>query len=395
MAIGAAGILIFFFSVLIAEVLVSLIVFSYAAHCFLVVLVHTAVGDDHIQWPDDLFADWFLRVWHFLWLLAVWLVPAFFLMKIFHPPSAVFVAGVVALLWLIFPVTLLSSFTALSQWVIFRPAILRALLAYSGPLIGFYAITGVLLAVCSGLWYAGILTDYWMCLPAAAVAGAMGFFIYARLLGRIGLIISWYKPPKRRAAAADRADNVQLLDPWGLPEEKEQQAPAADAAPRPPRSLKRSKLKGKRRRQEDGYDPWAISPELKQATPAVSEQEDPLGPVTGTYGVAAADAPLPIQPRAELPDPTLEGFAVAEPDGKPVTPIQPFGSPQVAKYELELAVRRRPPAPPAKPLTTGVYNFPFYPESVTRFAALAVGFLIVGGLLRLLVAIFPPFWQGN
>src|SRR5437660_632300 len=134
MAIGAAGILIFFFSVLIAEILVSLIVLSYAAHCFLVVLVHTAAGDDHIQWPDDPLADWFLRVWHFLWLLAVWLVPAFFLMKIFHPRPPVFVAGVVALLWLVFPVTLLSSFTALSQWVIFRPVILRALLAYSGSL---------------------------------------------------------------------------------------------------------------------------------------------------------------------------------------------------------------------------------------------------------------------
>ena len=326
--------------------------------------------------------------------IAVWLVPAFFLMKIFHPPQPAFVAGVVALLWLIFPVTLLSSFTAMSQWVIFRPVILRALLTYSGPLIGFYAITGMLLAVCSGLWYAGILTDYWVCLPVAAVAGAMGFFIYARLLGRIGLIISWYRPPKRRAAAPDRADNVQILDPWGLPEEKEEQARAADAAPRPPRSLKRSKLKGKRRRQEQGYDPWAIAPELKQATPAVSEQEDPLGPATGTYGLAAAEAPLPIQARAELPDPTLEGYGVAEPDGKPVTPIQPLGSPQVARYELELAVRRRPPSPPAKPLTTGVYNFPFYPDSMAPFAVLAVGFLIIGGLLRLLVSIFP-FGQGH
>jgi len=394
---GALGTLLFFFLTLIAEIVISLYVFAYAAHCFLVILINTAAGDDEIKWPDDLFTDWFLRVWHFLWLLAVWLVPAHFIMKLLHAPAPLYVAGIVTLLWLIFPVSLLSSLSSLSSWVVFRPVILRALLMHFGPLAGFYVITGGLLAVCSGLWYAGILTDYAVILPVAAMAGALGFFIYARLLGRIGLIVSWYNPPVRGkgVSPSDAVEKVQLFDPWGLPETEEENTPSADDAPRPPRSQKKTQFKRKKRKNQGAgaYDPWSLPPELAHGTPPDSETEDPLGPATGTYGISAADAPLPLQPRTELPDPTVEGFAVAEPDAQPITPPQPLTSPQVAKYELALAIRRRPAVPPAKPLTTGVFNFPFYQDCIVPMALVAFGFLAVGGLLRLLIMLFPDFWR--
>src|SRR5437660_4140687 len=132
--LGAAGLLIIFFSVLIAEILACLLVFSFATQVFLVALIGTAAGNDEVEWPKDHFYDWFLRVWHFIWLLAVWFVPAFFVMKLFSVPKPVFVAGTVAMLWLVFPVTVLSSLSATSNWVIFRPVILRAMLKRFGSL---------------------------------------------------------------------------------------------------------------------------------------------------------------------------------------------------------------------------------------------------------------------
>jgi hypothetical protein len=393
--VGAAGLLIIFFAVFIATILVSLFVLSYATHCFLVVLVHTAAGDDAIKWPDDSLYDWFLRVWQFIWLLAVWFVPAFFIMKLMAAPPLAFVAGTVAILWLVFPVTVLSSLSALSGWVIFRPVILRALFKHLGTLLGFYFITGILLALCTGLFYASVLTDYAILLPVAAAMGAIGFFIYARLLGRIGLIISFYKPAKRsKAKAEDDADRVQIFDPWGLPEEEQKPTQDAPAAPRPPGELARPRKKKRKRQNDSAYDPWGVPAEQSHAIPSASDSEDPLGPVTGTYGLAAADAPAPVKPRAELPDAGLESYAVAEPDAKPITPVQPLGSPQVAKYELELAIRRRPPPPPARPLTTGVYNFPFYQECLMPVAALTLGFLGIAALLRLLLSLFAQIPSG-
>ena len=397
MDLGAAGILIIFFSVLIAGILVALFVFSYAAYCFLVVLVNTAAGDDQIKWPGDPLYDWFLRVWHFLWILAVWFVPAYFIMQLFRAPPPVFVAGIAAFFWLVFPVSVLSSLSATSNWVIFRPVILRAMLKHSGTLIGFYLSTGMLLAICCGLWYVGILTENSIVLPLAALAGAIGFLIYARLLGRIGLIVSWYKPGRRRkdAERPEEADKVQIFNPWGMPEEEEKEPPRDAEAPRPPRSSKQRPSKKKKRKDESPYDPWAIPPEQAQAIAADAALEDPLGPVSGTYGIAASDAPMPLQPKADLPDADLEAYAVAEAHGQPISPIQPLVTPEVAKYELELAVRRRPPPPPAKPLTTGVYNFPFYQDCLPPLCLLTLGFLAVGGLLHLLVELFPPFWQGK
>jgi|GEM_PF-2219596 len=394
MNIGAAGILIIFFAMLVAEILVSLFVFSFAAQVFLVILVGTAAGDDEVRWPGDPLYDWFLRVWHFLWILAVWFVPAFFIMKLANVPAPVFVAGTVALLWLVFPISVLSSLSALSNFVVFRPVILRAMLKHFGTLVGFYTITGILLALCTALWYAGILADYAIALPLAAFAGAMGFLIYARLLGRIGLLVSWYKPGRRRqdAPPPEEADKVQIFDPWSLPEEKDTEAANLEAAPRPPRSKKKPPFKKKRKTaDENAYDPWAITPEEVHAAASNSEPEDPLGPVSGSYGLAAADALPPPPPHADRPDAGLEAYGVAEADAERITPIQPLATPAVAKQELALAIRRRPPPPPARPLTAGVFNFPFYQQCLLPLVGLSLGFLAIAGLLRLLLLISHSF----
>ena len=73
--------------------------------------------------------------------------------------------------------------------------------------------------------------------------------------------------------------------------------------------------------------------------------------------------------------------------------MEPFTSPDVKKREMELAIKRRPALPPEHPLTSGVFQFPFYPHCLGPLATLAVGFLAMTFLLRLLIAIFP--WGSN
>src|SRR5438132_7521148 len=105
--IGAGMQALFFFCLLIAEIVVGLYVLGYASFCFLVTFVSTTAGDDEVQWPDEPIFDWILKVWYFLWILAVWAVPAALILRMLHVPGPVCFASVIALLWLIFPVSFL------------------------------------------------------------------------------------------------------------------------------------------------------------------------------------------------------------------------------------------------------------------------------------------------
>src|SRR5947208_1533404 len=120
MDIAAAGALILFFSVLVALILTALLVFAYLAYSFLAVLSDTAVGNDAVLWPGDPLFDWFFKGWYLGWLVAVWAVPATFLVSLFRLPGPLFAACVAACLWLLFPIGLLSSLSAESRFAVLR-----------------------------------------------------------------------------------------------------------------------------------------------------------------------------------------------------------------------------------------------------------------------------------
>ncbi len=209
--VGAAGQLILFFSITVLQALVSLIVFSYAAYSFLVVFVQTAAGNDEVIWPGDPIQDWFLKVWYLLWLLAVWAVPACLLLALFRLPRPLYAAGVLGVLWLMFPVTLLSSLSGTSRLNILRAKIVTLLARHAGTMFGFYLVTFLLLVACAGLWYLGIVR-WTMVVPVAAGVGAIGFLLYARLLGRIGFLISRRSSEKSKSGQPERPEEAESAE---------------------------------------------------------------------------------------------------------------------------------------------------------------------------------------
>lgn len=108
-----------------AEVLVSLLVYSYAAYSFLETLENTASGNDEVIWPGDPLPDWIWRLWYLAWIVAVWAVPLYFVLGYHTLTPWQFAVALLALLWLIFPVSLLSSMSGSSRWIIFRPSVLH------------------------------------------------------------------------------------------------------------------------------------------------------------------------------------------------------------------------------------------------------------------------------
>jgi hypothetical protein len=402
MDIAAAGILIIFFSLFIALVLVGLLVGSYAAYSFLLTLTNTAAGNDEVLWPGEPIIDWLFKVWYLSWLLAFWAVPASLVLGLLQLPAPRWALCLTALLWLIFPVSLLSSLSAQSQMVVLRPTIIRLLLKHFGATVSFYASSGLVVLGCAALGYAAVFgpSDWSLILvPLAGGVGAIGCLIYARLLGRFALLIGQSNSGKRKERERKPSDSVppiETFDPWSLPEEKSH----AQQKPKPRRRELNRELSNQKetrsRKRSRAHDPWAMPVEepirktTKPTPPAAPLPEDPYGPAEGSYelspeGVAPLSEPPPSRSVFEEEEPEPYTVSAAAPPSKLPPPVVP----DVSKREEELATPRRPPAIPDRPFLTGVYNFPFYPQTAGPCGTLALGFLGVLALVRILLAVSP------
>lgn len=379
---GAAFGLMAFLLVSVAQILLTLLVGSYAAYSFLVILVNTAAGSDHIRWPGDPLQDWIGKFWVLSWLLAVWTVPASLALGAagVHPPASLPFLGLV--LWLIFPVSLLSSLSASSAFVILRPTIVGLMLRHLGTTLRFYFSAGILFAICGGLLFLGIVT-WWLALPVAGIASAVGCFIYARLVGRLGAVITWKDESQPKERRPPEAKRVQSVDPWASP----------DAPPVPSEAERRPRRRKKRPRAE-AHDPWAPPP--REALPPRSERltrsvaaEDPYGPAEGTYELQPESPPPASRPASVPVESDGEGYALAPEAQTPSPKIESTVTDREAEEEMALAAPREHPAPPEHPLWTGVHGFVLYPETLAPLTLVAAGLTGMTFLLRVQLMFWP------
>jgi hypothetical protein len=356
--VANAGPVIIFMCLLVLQAILGFLFGSYASRGFLLVLEETAAGNDEVVWTREPMTDWFAKLFYLLWIAGVWLVPTWLVLRWLRPAflgdelGLQFVVVSVAVVWLMFPVSLLSSLAAGTPWAVLYPPLLGRLARHPGAVLGLYGSTVLLLAGSAGLFY--LVMKGWASLfiPVAAMAAAAVFLIYARLLGRVARIVNQQsaaeaeeadepKPRKRRKARS--ATGAEVVDPWAVPKEK----------PRPP----------KRKRGTYGIKDYEPTPE---AAPEV-----PAGEV---YGL---QAPPPVAPP---PPPSI--WADDEPAvEKAVLPEKPT-------REEEMEQREEPPLP-AWPLVQGVYSFPWYRGTVGAWGLIALGLLIMGVVLRAMIEILP------
>jgi hypothetical protein len=375
---GALGPALMFICLMLLECLLGAAVLTYAARCFCIIVEGTAAGNDEVPWPDEPMFDWIGRAAHLLWLVTFWLLPVALLLRLLRhldpdAPAALLWLPPVVLFWLLFPISVLSSFSATSRWVIFRPAILGGLLRTFPATATFYFLTGVLVGGLAALGYLTFARGWALLLPVLAAAAAAGGFLYARLLGRLGGVLGQLAP-------AEPAE------------------PAAPARPaeRPPAGRQRPKKKRPARGVKT-VDPWAVPKKQKAAPPASSP------PVEG-YEVADQDSsPRPAEAPAEgkrRKEPREEGYALSgeklppPPTATPLDGYLPVGTAAAADREPprrgeRAEYRREGPKPPAHPFLEGVWTFPWYGTSVGPWLAVAVGLLALGGVLQAMLS----FWS--
>ncbi len=363
---GAVGNAILFFMSLIATVILGSYTLAYAAHCVLTVIDGTAAGADDVDWPDEPILDWLWKFVYLLWLVMLWLVPVLFISRwLLHtlPPAAALpriLASFALLFWLLFPISMLSSLSATSRWVIFSASLLPRLAQRPGAVVMFYLVTGPLLA--AGAVAAGLLVWFGpgLVVPVAGFGVAVVLLIYARLFGRLAQLIRFTRDPESRPRPAAR----------GRPRVAPQvQAAAYDPLAAGARVVQPSDLPPVNAPDPDarvGYN-VRLDPDPQHA-PEASRRWRPVDPDDEPTAYDLADGP-PAQapPRGPLPE-------------RIVNP---------SEYELALARGGRQPRPVSQPWTSGVWSFPFYAAVRGPLVWLTFGFSATGIFVRLMASFYP------
>jgi hypothetical protein len=337
----------------------------FAAHVFVTVAQQTATGVDQFDFPKDPWYDWIGRALHFGWLVAFWLVPLGFLLRLIGPKTlaasaALYIGVPAALFWLTFPVTLLSSFSAGSPWVLLRAEALGRMARGSSATFTFFLFTAPLCLAGGAALYFTLAESRVYALPALATV----LILYARLVGRYSRVLGRVRlkgakpmadPEVRRAAKG-----ATVVDPWGAPEEGTKK--------------ERPRKKKKKKPAATAHDPWAVPEESSEAEAKRSEEVE-------TYGIAT-DEPAPRPVECPKPPP-VEGYDVS-PEKPPAPPkeVPLDGSPPVGptRYPAESETPL-----PARPLIDGVFTYPWGRTQLPVWLLLTLLFLgwaVLYGLMQ-------------
>jgi hypothetical protein len=220
---------------------------AYGAHSLLVVIEQTAAGFDAVVWPEDRILEYFWKPVYLAGLYILWLVPVALVAPLLTivPDAArtwLLAGAVFAIFWLVFPVSLLSSLSGESRFMIVRRPILKGLLRCRRATLHFYVATCALLLAWSGLVYFGLvaweevlstaLVATWpgwkqaidigsvvVLLPVLGTIGGLVLLLYGRLLGRLAWIIDVSNPDKpadmEEAEASEAKDETTAASPAG------------------------------------------------------------------------------------------------------------------------------------------------------------------------------------
>jgi hypothetical protein len=195
----------------------------FAANHYLTVLQSTAAGAKHVAWGDEPILDGFWKLFYLLWLGGLWAGPAVVAARYSGASGWTSYAGPLAVVWLCYPISQLSSLSGPTMWLPLHPGVFDRLLQKPGVTLGFFALSLVPLAGI-GLGLYGIFRGTgmaWLVLGCAALV--FGLYLYARLLGRLAFALMFTKSRFTRAKKKERRDDLPPLQtpPPATPEEEE------------------------------------------------------------------------------------------------------------------------------------------------------------------------------
>jgi hypothetical protein len=168
-----------------------ILTFGYASACWIPIITETAAGSDRVEgWPEPYWKDWALDLVRFGFTALQAVAVAFGIAKLFELGMDTFWPPLLAGSFLLFPIFLLSSMHADSAWVPVTPPIVRSLLTCWWAWLMFYVEVAVMAVIWPGLALLGLLFEPWMTAISTGPLMAAVLLIYARLIGRLGWVIT-------------------------------------------------------------------------------------------------------------------------------------------------------------------------------------------------------------
>ena len=186
---------------------------------------------DGIDWPDEPFADYLLKGFFLAYLAALWAGPAVLIARLVTDEPVQRLAITAGIFWLGFPIGVLSSLASGSRWNPFWPGLFPGLARRPLQTLGFYLLSAPVLALVFLMFDLVLLRPSQVAVTwviALAPVGVFAFFIYARLVGRLGLALSYSLPeveesrPRRKKKRKPRrpAQTYDEKHRWGIPTEE-------------------------------------------------------------------------------------------------------------------------------------------------------------------------------
>ncbi len=200
---GGAGAAMMFVSGLAIAAIVAAAASVYLSHFFLHVVQSTAAGDRELAKSEGNFLEWLWEPVHLVVIAGLWIAPALLAAIVLSTAAKSAAAGAACLLvgvWLFLPLGVLGSLTTGGAWVPVNPAVFLAMAKKPRAVLGFYLLTGLLTIIAAGgaVLAAGVSPLGLAGIPVGGGLLGLCWVLGARLVGRLGFVISFEGRPRRR-----------------------------------------------------------------------------------------------------------------------------------------------------------------------------------------------------
>jgi hypothetical protein len=169
----------------------------FASHYYLTVLEGTGTGSRDVTWMSESIHDNFWKFWYLLWLFGLWLGPGYLLARAVAARSGFDALSLwlpVAIVWLLYPVSQLSSLSASTIWLPLTPDVFARMAQKPPVTLGFYLLSIPVLALTAIAFRWTFLTKGdWHLLFIGSPLLIIGALLYARLIGRLAFVLKFTK----------------------------------------------------------------------------------------------------------------------------------------------------------------------------------------------------------
>lgn len=198
--LGASGFAILLVFGIAGAAILSVILLTVLSDYMLMAFENTATGEDAVPPLSDAVIEVVWKPVYLLGMLVPTFVPVAVIMVLIAPGLAADIRGllviVAALVWVFFPVLLISSYFS-GRWLAVQPSVVAGMLINGRATLTFYGLSGVVLGAATVSSVLGINGGVLEVLAAGVVGGAAPL-LYGRLLGRLAFLLE--NPLRRRKA---------------------------------------------------------------------------------------------------------------------------------------------------------------------------------------------------